>query len=142
MKKRTLEFGCVNGVIWYVGDDGKLDKDEWQSFLLFVRTILLASGEQPVLAWGVGYGTGPDALQRRKLIDEFAAYDVRVAVNTDSIIARGVVKVFAWFKPNFRAFEIHDRNAAAEYLQLSTAVAYRVLKEMNDAEARMGKGLR
>jgi hypothetical protein len=136
--RRSLEFGRVADVLWYVGDSGKLDKGEWGELVSFVRGILTKPHPSPMRAWSIGYGTGPDAVQRRSLLDELIPHDVLVAVNTDSLIARGVVSAFAWYKPNFRAFEIDARDAAARHLELDTATAYRVLQAITAAEERLG----
>ncbi len=137
MARRTLEFGLTSDVIWYVGDSGRLDKTEWAEFVSFVRVALAKPHIKPVRAWSVGYGTGPDALQRKTLLDEMMPYDVLVAVNTDSVIARGVVAAFAWFKPNFAAFDIGDREGAAAHLQLDRKTTADVLVSILAAEGRM-----
>lgn len=64
-------------------------------------------------------GGGPDAKQRKALAELMRHEDTRVAVLTDSIIARGILTALAWLGLPQRGFALDDVRAAGAYLQLS-----------------------
>ena len=66
------------------------------------------------------HGGGPDAKQRKVLADTLRNEDARIAVMTDSILARGILTALAWLGLPQRGFALHDLRAAAEYLGLSS----------------------
>lgn len=65
-------------------------------------------------------GGGPDAKQRKTLAETLRNADTRVAVMTDSIVARGILTALAWLGLPQRGFALHDLRAASEYLGLSS----------------------
>jgi hypothetical protein len=65
-------------------------------------------------------GGGPDAKQRKVLADTMRNEDTRVAVMTDSIVARGILTALAWLGLPQCGFALNDLHAAANYLGLSS----------------------
>jgi hypothetical protein len=66
------------------------------------------------------HGGGPDAKQRRVLAEAMRNEDTRVAVMTDSLVARGILTALAWLGLPQRGFALNDLRAAGAYLELSS----------------------
>jgi len=64
-------------------------------------------------------GGGPDAKQRRMLAEAMHNEDTRVAVLTDSFVARGILTALAWLGLPQRGFGLQDLRAAGSYLELT-----------------------
>jgi hypothetical protein len=64
-------------------------------------------------------GGGPDAKQRRALAEAMRNEDTRVAVLTDSFVARGILTALAWLGLPQRGFALQDLRAAGSYLELT-----------------------
>ena len=65
-------------------------------------------------------GGGPDAKQRKVLAEAMRDEDTRVAVMTDSLVARGILTALAWLGLPQRGFALQDLRAAGSYLELTT----------------------
>jgi hypothetical protein len=65
-------------------------------------------------------GGGPDAKQRKVLAEAMKGEDTRVAVMTDSLLARGILTALAWLGLPQRGFAMDDLRAAGPYLELSS----------------------
>ncbi|HET8935016.1 MAG TPA: hypothetical protein VFN67_16320 [Polyangiales bacterium] len=75
-------------------------------------------------------GGGPDAKQRKVLAEVMRDQDTRVAVMTDSIVARGILTALAWLGLPQRGFALNDLRAASEYLGLSSEERQRAAEEL------------
>jgi hypothetical protein len=65
------------------------------------------------------HGGVPDAKQRKVLAEALRNEDTRVAVMTDSLVARGILTALAWLGLPQRGFALHDLHAAGAYLALT-----------------------
>lgn len=84
------------------------------------RLIALCSKQEgPIRILVESHGGAPNAKQRKALHDALAGRDLRSAVLTDSMVARGIVTALAWIGISLRAFPLQDYSSAAEYLGLS-----------------------
>lgn len=83
-------------------------------------------------------GGGPDAKQRKVLADTLRNEDTRVAVMTDSILARGILTALAWLGLPQRGFALNDLRAASEYLGLSSDELQHAAEELARLRYELG----
>jgi hypothetical protein len=102
-------------VLVAVHDSKPPSEDEW------ARWIELCSqppgGERLVMV--ETHGGGPDAKQRKALAEATADGEMRAAVMTDSLVARGILTALVWLGVPVRPFGVYQHRSAAEYLGLS-----------------------
>ena len=84
------------------------------------------------------HGGGPDAKQRKALADLLRHEDARVAVLTDSIVARGILTALAWLGLPQRGFAPGDLRGAASYLELSADEMQTVFEELTRLRSELG----
>jgi hypothetical protein len=83
-------------------------------------------------------GGGPDAKQRKVLAELLRDQDARVAVMTDSIVARGILTALAWLGLPQRGFALNDLRAASEYLGLSSEELQHAARELARLRNELG----
>lgn len=105
-----LSFGLFVAVY---GDQSPSD-EEWAVYMDTMRTIT-PDDSLVIFSWG-GY---PTMKQRRVLEEAVTHHEGKVAVVTESRIARGVVKAISWTGKQIKAFDFSRRDAAFEFLDLS-----------------------
>ena len=93
--------------------DAKVQDDEFDEWLASLRPG--EDGVVKVLAWPAD--SNPDLRQRLRLNELASAHPVKIAVLTDSMIARGAARAIGWLgKIDIRAFEPGDNAAALGWL--------------------------
>lgn len=86
---------------------------EWSRYMATMRKITV-DDSLLIFSWG----GGPTMKQRRELEEAVTHHQGRVAVVTESRIARGIVKAISWTGKQIKAFDFSRRDAAFEYLEL------------------------
>ncbi|HKP64707.1 MAG TPA: hypothetical protein VJV78_48555 [Polyangiales bacterium] len=110
----AMTMGKLDRVKIAVHDTSAPTEEEW------ARWVGLCAEPGDRLRFLVeSHGGAPNAKQRKALNDVLAGREVRSAVLTDSIVARGVVTALAWLGIPLRAFPLGDYKSAGEYLGLS-----------------------
>lgn len=97
---------------------------EWAEWVEFV-TVNSTPGMKPRIVV-VTEGGAPSAAQRAALSDVTEAYksEVKVAVLTESTMARGALTALSWFAANvYRPFAPADIDKALHYLDLTAKAA-------------------
>ncbi|NVB43016.1 hypothetical protein G6O69_34660 [Pseudenhygromyxa sp. WMMC2535] len=110
--------------------------EEWSEYIATLEG--LGSGGHRTLVLSVG--GGPTALQREQLSALMDGQDdVKVAVLTNSVFARGIVTALRWFRREANAaFEPGKIDAALDYLELDQRERDRVHLVANDLISRLG----
>lgn len=109
-KITRLSFGMLVAVY---GEQSPSD-EEWAVYMGTMQTIT-ADDSLLIFSWG----GGPTLKQRRELEEVVTHHEGKVAVVTESRIARGIVKAISWTGKDIKAFDFTRREAAFEYLGLS-----------------------
>ena len=96
------------------------DDDEWKGYTEFLRNLNGIIGRALIMSRG-----GTLESHRRKEVDAILdarwKRDRRLAVVTNSTVARGVVKALSLIDPTYRAFAPADMDAALTYLEIHRA---------------------
>lgn len=108
--------------------------DEWESYLAQLRE----RRDSHPRFFIESYGGGPDAKQRRALAEVVDKDAMRVAVLTDSIVARGILTALAWLGLPQRAFAIGAQREAIAFLELDEDEAERLLEVLPRLRAETG----
>ncbi len=110
----TLCFDGLGSLILYVNGDQAPDRGEWKAYVEFIaeRTKLHSKARLLVVA-----GSGaPDAVQRKQIADAVTTKQVRSAVVSDSMVARGIVTAFRWYGLELDSFKVDAIGDAFRYL--------------------------
>jgi hypothetical protein len=107
---------------------------EWTGWLELIREARAAHPRFYVET----HGGGPDAKQRRALGEVVDKAEMRVAVLTESLVARGIVTALAWLGFSQRAFGLTEQHAAFAYLELEAEEVKCVLEELPRLRADTG----
>jgi hypothetical protein len=119
---------CALGRMVLVVQDAKTPTDEeWARFMALCEQR--TTHELRVLV-ETPYGAAPDAKQRKLFADALLKEDLRIAVMTDSLVARGIITAFAWLGISLRPFSVGHYRAAADYLGLSDGDLTQALQEL------------
>jgi hypothetical protein len=110
---------------------------EWQRFLIETTTSAApADGRIIVLS----RGGGPDGEQRKALsVAVGNRPKPRLALLTDSLLARTGLAAMRLLNPSMKAFGTKDVNEAFEFLKLSVAERERVAKLLVELENELGE---
>jgi hypothetical protein len=111
-------------VLIAVNDEQPLTNDEWDSWISLCLERAGKDARAYVETRGQG---GPNAKQRKRLVDVQQKVDIRFAIASDSLVVRGIVTAVAWLGVPLRAIEPDDYTAAAEFLELSASELGRVV---------------
>jgi len=110
---------------------------EWLRFLNHNRAL----GGRDLRVLVCTYGGGPDAGQRRELMEAVGHVTVPTVIMTNSLIARGIVGALNWFNPNIQVLGIDADLAAHRFLGLSSAESTRAIELRQKLERELGLGL-
>lgn len=142
MKAPTLAFARLESVASayvLVLSERPPDEADWASWVAYIAEHISPETAPRVLV--VTEGGAPSAAQRASLsrVTERHRHAAKVAVCTDSALARGAITALSWFMPNaYRAFSRGALDDAAHYLDLSAvslevAALARTLRRRLDA---------
>lgn len=127
MKPTKLAFTKVESIdsayLLVLGASNPPDA-EWDQWVEYIATNIAPGSGPRVLV--VTEGGSPTAGQRAALsnVTDQHRNASKVAVCTDSTMARGAITALSWFLPNaYRAFSPADVDKAIEYLDLTPAKA-------------------
>lgn len=111
------------------------------------QTMLLAHGNEPPddVAWDTYVdalvenrasqilvftdGVGPDAKQRKRMVERVSHLEARTAVVSSALGVRGMVTALSWFGIPVKAFGPRDLEMALDHLGVSSAARTQVLRE-------------
>lgn len=96
--------------------------EEWRAYVEALR----AHSVKRILV--LTDGEGPNARQRKHMLERLGANAQRTAVVTPSMAARGIVTAVAWLGTDIRAFAPDETAAALEFLGLTRFEAEAVLR--------------
>lgn len=89
--------------------------DEWNRWIAlgvrrepFVKRVLVEA-----------HGGGPTVKQRMAMRGTDLSKNARIAILTESTLARGIVTAVSWFGVSLRAFPIDGHELAAQFLELT-----------------------
>src|SRR6516225_445034 len=123
MKPTKLAFTKIesaeSGYVLVLGAQNPPDA-EWALWVDYIAHHIVPGSAPRVLV--VTEGGSPTAGQRAALsnVTDQHRNAAKVAVCTDSTMARGAITALSWFLPNaYRAFSPADIDKAIEYLELS-----------------------
>jgi hypothetical protein len=108
----------LDRVLIAVNDEQPLTDGEWDTWISLC--LERAGKDARALIETRGQG-GPNAKQRKRLVELQQKVDIRFAIASDSLVVRGIVTAVAWLGVPLRAFEPDDYTAAAEFLELSAS---------------------
>ena len=119
----AIELATPRVAVAVFGDKSPSDF-EWQDYMS--KLTQLGSGGHRTLV--LTRGGGPSVLQREQLAELMDRQrDVKVAVLTDSVFARGIVTALRWFRRDANAaFDPRELEAALDYLELDERERERV----------------
>jgi len=96
-------------------------REEWETLLVALKEAEArkAGDLSRVLTLILGDGGSPDTLMRDALSRLLKGRPLKMAVVTDSVVARGAVTAIGWFNPQVRAFATSKGASVFEYLGMS-----------------------
>lgn len=110
----TLGYDGIGSIVLFVIGDQPPERDEWKAYVDFVKErAKLHDKIRLVVLAGSG---APDAVQRKQLNDAVTMKQLRTAVVSDSIVARGVVTAFRWYGLELDAFKGSAMGDAFQYV--------------------------
>jgi hypothetical protein len=115
-----------------VHDSAPPTDDEWERWMAYYRgrtqgRALVESHE----------GAGPNAKQRKLLAERTQGVDLRAAILTDSLVARGIVTAIAWLGIPQAAFPPGHFQQAGDFLGLTKEELQRAVDEINRLRIEM-----
>jgi hypothetical protein len=129
----TMTMGKLDRITLAVHDTSPPTDEQWARWI-----GLCAEGGGPLRALVESHGGAPNAKQRKALHEALAGRDMRSAILTDSMIARGVVTALAWLGIPLRAFPLGDYKSAGEYLGLSRQELPAVVEQLRSLRRDCG----
>ena len=127
---KTAVYGKVGDCfILVLGKVPPSDAD-FNPYITFVRGAIRPDMKPRVLVQSHGGALSPKQRQALNELTAPFAQVARIAVLTDSAVARGVVTAMSWFaKEVYQAFSLSDLNAALDFLQIP-GILHAELKKM------------
>jgi hypothetical protein len=107
--------------------------EEWSAFVHALESEL--PNVSGVLVFTAGATI--NARQREQIELLTKRGDLRMAVLTDSVMARGVVTALSWFNVQIKAFAPHDEQHALDHLQVAPAERAAVRATLRDIKAHV-----
>jgi hypothetical protein len=137
---KSFTWAIVQGVVVEVFDGAATDV-EW------VKLVdgMVAAGPQLKAVLAVNYsGGGPSANQRSELNRVLGGKMLRVAIVSDSAIARGILTAISWLTPSAKrfpqdVFKLGDMEKAYAFLQLAAPAEAEVRTTVRRLSAEVGK---
>jgi hypothetical protein len=124
-----LSFGLLVAVY---GESSPTD-EEWQRYIETMRAIT-ATESLLIFSWG----GGPTMRQRRELEEAVSHHQGKVAVVTESRIARGIVKAIHWTGKQIKPFGFNRRDDAFEFLGLDELQRGQALEQARALTTELG----
>jgi hypothetical protein len=115
----TLGYSYVHETFVYVGADVAPAEVDWTAYLRFIEQRKIP-GLNRCLVYSA---SAPNAGQRRALHETTSGMDLKIAVLSDSAIARGAVTTLSWMSPGYRAFHPDKVAHALVFLELQEQAA-------------------
>ncbi len=119
----TLGFAAAPTCLVYVSTAQRPCEGDWRQYIEFVATHRHRVRKGLVLE----NGRGPNAAQRKALVDVLGDLEVLTAVVMKDPLTRGVVTALSWFKRGFATFRPDEVDRALAWLQLGSDEAKEVL---------------
>lgn len=126
-------IGCLHVT---VQSEAEISAEEWKSWL----TQITRAGDDRLRLLIESHGGAPNAAQRREFVEKVRYADTRIAVVTDSALARGVVTALAWLGQPLRAFTLGELAQALDYLALTRDEAESARRELMRLRQLQGRG--
>ena len=143
IERPTLSMTKLRGLYLVVHPRISPSDSDWDALISFHGKDLRAmprDHEVKVLVYSEG--GGPNAAQRRRMIQFLEARRSTTAVLTASTAVRAIVTAFSWFRTDIRAFAPHDIAGAASYLGLQSRTVPEVRDQLNRMLARWDSSVR
>lgn len=136
---KSLGYGQVGSCFIYASSKSPPAAADWETYIAFFRKALSAPGGPPLMDGTLTVlvyerTSGPNAAQRKQLNDLVSALPLRVAVVTNSAIARGVLTAMSWFAKGkgYHPFTPDEVEQALEFLKIDAAAAGNVRSHLRD----------
>ena len=110
----TLSYDALGSLVLFVNGERAPDREEWKTYVAFLKER--AAEHATVRLVVVSGSAGPDSVQRQQLADSVSAKQLRTAVVSDSVVARGVVTAFRWYGLDVSAFKSSAIDEAYAYV--------------------------
>jgi hypothetical protein len=131
----TLGYSYVHDTFVYVGADVAPAEVDWAAYLHFIEQRKI-SGLNRCLVYST---SAPNAGQRRALHETTSGMNLKIAVLSDSVVARGAVTTLSWMSPGYRAFHPDKITQALAFLELQERAARGVEIELRLLRRMMAK---
>lgn len=139
IERPTISMARFRGLYLVVHPKASPTDDDWDQLIAFCGAELEdVPTKHPVKVLVYSEGGGPNAAQRRQMIEFLEGRDSITAVLTASAAVRAVVTAFSWFRPDIRAFAPRDLAGAAHYLGLPSGSTSDLIDPLNRMLARWG----
>jgi len=131
----TLAAAYHAGVLVYVGRASTPPAEaDWAEHL---RLIGRNRTPEEMRGLVVDPGPGPNLHQRHLVLSATAGHVVRVAVLTNSAIARGIAAVFAFANPGYKAFPLEKQTEALDFLDIHPSMHAEFTQLVRTLEAKL-----
>lgn len=137
--QKSLGFGQGGNCFLYASAKVAPTTADWAEYIAWFTRVLAAAGGPPMVSGALTVlvyerASGPNAAQRKQLNDLVARYPIRVAVVTNSAIARGVLTAMSWFAKGkgYQPFTPEQLDSAMEFLQVDMITASSVKQNLLD----------
>jgi len=101
---------------------------EWAAFIADIATIAEQKGIDKIRHLIITEGGSPSSAQRKQINDALAGQSTRVAVVTDSRLARMATTAISWFNRGIVAFSPDKLEAAFHHLEIPTGLRPKVVE--------------
>jgi hypothetical protein len=118
----TLRFTRIEDVMCLVHDDRNPAVEDWRLYVEALTAGVVDQGVARLLV--VSRGGGPNAAQRKALVDSLGSHATKfaTAVCSSSPIARGITTALGWLTPaRITGFAYDDRRRALDFLAVPAA---------------------
>jgi hypothetical protein len=110
--KGTLSYGLIGSSVLLIEAGARVDQDDFDELIRFADGATRKFDAILVIE----PGSGIDARQRKSFASLLERTGVRVAVLTESTLARGAAIAIRWFNPSLDVFAPHQHSRALEFL--------------------------
>jgi hypothetical protein len=137
IERPTLSMARFRGLYLVVHPTIPPSDSDWDHLIAFLRADLddLPRNHR-IKTLVYAAGGGPNAAQRRRVVQLLDGRSNITGVLTASSAVRAIVTAFGWFRNEIRAFPPHDFAGAISYLGLNSRMAPEVTEHLNRMLAR------
>jgi hypothetical protein len=129
----TLSYDGMGSLVLFVITDLTPGRDEWRQYVDFLKERVSQHGSARLV---VVAGSGaPDSLQRQYLSEAVSPKQLRTAVISDSLVARGVVTAFRWYGLEVSAYKSSAIDDAYRYVGVTSEEAMWLRKTLSNMRA-------